>query len=74
MAIWRTWTKADGTQALLYRNLVSRAEHRCGVLLASTSQSTIVKWILTDGAANAWDLISFETGSVYLVMPPGSRA
>jgi hypothetical protein len=74
MAIWRTWKRADGSQGLLYRNLVTRAEHRCGVMTASTSQNIIVEWILNRGDASSWDLISFDTGSVFLVMPPGARA
>lgn len=69
MAIWRTWTRADGTRGLLYRNLLTGAEHHCGVLAASTSEELIIQWIVTKGEAVAWDLISFDTGAAYLVMP-----
>lgn len=74
MAIWRTWTRADGTRGLLYRNLFTGVEHHCGVLAASTCHVLTMQWILTQEAAVTWDLISFDSGAEFLLMPPGARA
>jgi hypothetical protein len=74
MALWRTWTRADGTRGLVYRNLLTGAEHRCGVLAARTPDELIVSWVLTSGGGKPWDLISFDTGAEYLVMPQAACA
>lgn len=74
MAIWRTWTRADGTRGLLYLNLVTGAEHRCGVVQAQTPDELIISWVLTSGGGKPWDLISFETGANYMVMPQTATA
>ena len=65
MAIWRTWTRADGTRGLLYRNHFTRTEFRCGVMAANV----VLEWIVTEGKALPWDLISFDTGTAFMVMP-----
>jgi hypothetical protein len=74
MAIWRTWTRADGTRGLLYLNLLTGAEHRCGILAAQTPDELIVSWVVTRGGGKPWDLISFDTGTVYLVMAQTASA
>lgn len=74
MASWRSWTRADGTRGLLYRNRITKQDFLCGVLSASTSNDLMVDWIITNEAAKPLDVITFDTGLTLVLMRPGAMA